>query len=100
MTITNVFKLEHPFMLKRFQKASSSLAGEGGKVKGLFCSLPAQCVPRVAAFGTHAEADARTVHTPTILTLLGLCTHERRLLACYPSALALLCVRVCVCVCG
>jgi hypothetical protein len=55
MVVTNVFKLEHPHLLKRFQKTSSSLAEQGSKVKGLFCSLEPKCVPRVAAFGTLQE---------------------------------------------
>ena len=53
MVVTNVFKLEHPFLLRRFQKASAATTGEGSKVKGLFCSLPAKCLPRVAAFGQY-----------------------------------------------
>ena len=52
MAVTNVFKLEHEHLLRRFQKASSRASDAGtGKVKGLFCALPPKCLPRLAAFG-------------------------------------------------
>lgn len=53
ISVLDVFKIENRPMLRRFQKASSGL--EAGKVKGLFCTLPARSIHRLVAFGLGVQ---------------------------------------------
>lgn len=53
LTVMDVFKIENKIMLRRFQKASANL--DQGRVKGLFCSLPAASLERVVAHGLGAH---------------------------------------------
>ena len=56
LTVTDVFKIEHKLMLHKFLKLTAG--ADPGKVKGLFCSLPPGCVPRVVTFGAWVVVPA------------------------------------------
>jgi hypothetical protein len=54
--VLDVYKVENRVLLQRFQQSASTM--EPGKVKGLFCSVPASTVERIVSFGMFDDSDA------------------------------------------
>ena len=51
MQVCNVYKIENGPLLQRFQALVKETAG--GKIKGLFCGLPTECVEHMIVYGMH-----------------------------------------------
>jgi hypothetical protein len=52
--VLDVYKIENRVLLDSFQQTAAT--SEPGKVKGLFCSVPLECLERVVVYGLSAGA--------------------------------------------
>ena len=52
--VLDVYKIENRILLDSFQQTAAT--SEPGKVKGLFCSVPLECLERVVVYGLSAGA--------------------------------------------
>lgn len=57
LEVLEVYKIENRVLLSNFQRFTTSLAQTTAdiKMKGLFCSVPAESVERCVAYGMHAS---------------------------------------------
>ncbi|POM59090.1 Hypothetical protein PHPALM_36175 [Phytophthora palmivora] len=59
LEVLEVYKIENKVLLNAFQSYAGSLSKTSSeiKIKGLFCSVPPECVERCVVYGMHSTKD-------------------------------------------
>ncbi|KAJ0404913.1 hypothetical protein ATCC90586_001021 [Pythium insidiosum] len=68
--VSDVYKIENRPLLQSLERFTRRLGRDATKVKGLFCSVPAECLERCVVWGMHVDEShaAQTRRVPFVAT--------------------------------